>query len=162
MEVIQDLLTLQLESMEAANPALAILYGEHVVPVLSMISGPDTDGSQSPAESSDTDSVVEAYLQHGLTMPHHLAHQQLEYGIIYDADPVEPYQGIINVQAPRQARILADLREANNPTPARCTLRKNQRVRTPLVSVQPFYGYAAISDFRKTQRGYTLQPTLRH
>jgi hypothetical protein len=75
MEVIQDLLTLQLESLEATDPALAMLYGDHEAPMLSTMSASDTDGSQSPTESSDTDSVVEAYLQHGLNMPHHVAHE---------------------------------------------------------------------------------------
>ena len=85
MEVIQDLHN---ESMEAVDPALAMLYGDPDTPVLSMISSSDTDGSQSSVVSNDNDSVVEAYLRNGLAMPHHQLHEQLLYGHMYDADPI--------------------------------------------------------------------------
>ena len=46
MEVIQDLLTLQLESLESKNSELAILYGKPQQSFLAMM-WPDTDDSRS-------------------------------------------------------------------------------------------------------------------
>jgi hypothetical protein len=140
MEVIQDLLTLQLESLEAADPALAVLYGSQETSVLTMINASDTDGSQSPTESSDTDSVVEDYLRNGFDMR---PLDQREYMVIYDADPVEPYQPMMTAETARQAKRLADLREANNPPPARCTRSQTEQESAspdspPVASAQPF------------------------
>ena len=140
MEVIQDLLTLQLESLEATDPALAVLYGNPESSVLTMMSASDTDGSQSPTESSGTDSVVADYLRNGFDMR---PLDQREYMVIYDADPVEPYQPMRSAETTRQARVLAELREANNPPPARCTRSQADQESAspdtpPVVSVQPF------------------------
>ena len=140
MEVIQDLLTLQLESIEAADPALAVLYGNPVSSMLTMMSASDTDGSESPTKSSKTDSVVEDYLRNGFDMR---PLDQREYMVIYDADPVEPYQPMMSAETARQAKRLADLREANNPPPARCTRSQAEQESAspdtpPVVSLQPF------------------------
>ena len=47
MEVIQDLLTLQLESLETKDPELALLYGQLQQSFLVMMSSPGTDDSSS-------------------------------------------------------------------------------------------------------------------
>jgi hypothetical protein len=47
MEVIQDLLTLQLEDIESKNPELALLYGQPQQSFLAMMSSPGNDDSRS-------------------------------------------------------------------------------------------------------------------
>ena len=101
----------------------------------SIDSTPAPNGSQSPVVSSDNNSVVDAFRRDGLAMPHHLAHEELLYGHVCDADPVDhvmtvaapitqhqaTHQASINRRTAKQARILADLCEANNPITARIT-----------------------------------------
>jgi len=47
MEVILDLLTLQLESLESKNSELALLYGQPQQSFLAMMFSPGTDASRS-------------------------------------------------------------------------------------------------------------------
>ena len=79
MDLIQDLLTLQLESLEAKDPKLALLYGQPQQSFLAMMSLPSTDDSRSPTPVS----VEPEVFNHGhtdqymLRYPHINCQQQI-------------------------------------------------------------------------------------
>jgi hypothetical protein len=74
MEVIQDLLTLQLEAIESKNPELSLLYGQSQQSFLAMMSSPGTDDSR----SSTPVSVEPEVFNHGRTVQY-----MLRYPYIY-------------------------------------------------------------------------------
>jgi len=78
MEVIQDLLTLQLEAIESKNPELALLYGQPQQSFLAMMSSPGTDDSR----SSTPVSVGPIHA----TIPHIYCQLQIDQQRAYEVD----------------------------------------------------------------------------
>jgi len=74
MEVIQDLLTLQLEAIESKNSELSLLYGQPQQSSLVMMSSPETDDSRSSTPVSAEPEVF----NHG-----HTVQYMLRYPYIY-------------------------------------------------------------------------------
>ena len=128
MEVIQDLLTLQLEAIESKNPELALLYGQPQQSFLTMMSSPGTDDSRSSTPAS----VEPEMFNHGRTVqfmlryPYVYCQRQIDQQRAYEVDhPAEWHDfgdhgllrscdSISSVEETRPEQHLRWLREANS------------------------------------------------